>query len=434
MKILLLTWYFPPVNTIGAVRLGKFARFLHDRGHDVGVVAGSNWGAPESLPLGFALERVAYARWRDVNAAPRWVAHRLRALLGRGGDGAASAAAGASSGGSGGRGALRRISELYELSTNIPDQRIGWYPDLVRQGLRLTRDWRPDFIYASAPYFTAFLAARTLARRRAVPWVGELRDRWADDNYADWPAWHRTIEDRLERAVLGTAKGIVTVTAPWAEFYRAKYGKPTELAYNGYDPLDFPFEATAKAENDPNRVNIVYTGGIYPGRRDPTPLFEALRLLGPEADFFRVHFYGSAPRDVWGLAERAQVRPLVEVHPSVPYAESIKLQWNADILLLLQWNSPREEGVCPGKLFEYLASLRPILGIGYEQGVPAAFVRERRAGVFANEPKLIAEHLRRWAAEKRAHGAVPRLPASVREGLTREVQFERIERFLSGLA
>jgi hypothetical protein len=61
-------------------------------------------------------------------------------------------------------------------------------------------------------------------------------------------------------------------------------------------------------------------------------------------------------------------------------------------------------------------------------------MRERNAGIFVNEPKLIADHLRRWAAEKRAHGAVPRLPASAREGLTRDVQFERIERFLSGLA
>jgi glycosyltransferase involved in cell wall biosynthesis len=234
--------------------------------------------------------------------------------------------------------------------------------------------------------------------------------------------------------VLGTAKGIVTVTAPWAEFYREKYGKPVALALNGYDPLDFPFDPAAKAENDPEHVTIVYTGGIYPGRRDPTALFEALKLLGPEADGFRVHFYGSAPSLVWSIADRVGVRPMVEVHPPVPYKESIRLQWNADVLLLLQWNSPKEAGVCPGKLFEYLASLRPILGIGYEQGVPAAFVRERAAGVFANEPATIATHLRGWAeAKRRGGGAVPRLPASVRDGLTRDAQYERIEDFLSRL-
>jgi glycosyltransferase involved in cell wall biosynthesis len=180
-------------------------------------------------------------------------------------------------------------------------------------------------------------------------------------------------------------------------------------------------------------VKIVYTGSIYPGRRDPTPLFEALRLLGPEGDKFRVQFYGSAPEAVGALADRAGVRHLVEAHPPVPFRESVRLQWDADVLLLLQWNSPKEEGVCPGKLFEYLASLRPILGIGYEQGVPAGFVREREAGVYANEPSVIAEHLKRWAAEKARHGHMPRLPLAVREGLERERQFEKLEGFLEVL-
>jgi glycosyltransferase involved in cell wall biosynthesis len=262
--------------------------------------------------------------------------------------------------------------------------------------------------------FTAFVACRTLAKRLGVPWVGEIRDRWADNTYEDFPPWRRALGQRVERLVLGTAAGIVAVTEPWTEFYRTKYGKPAETVYNGYDPRDFPFDVNATPHSDSPEVKIVYTGGIYPGRRDPTPLFEALRLLGPEGDKFRVHFYGTDPGLVGPLIERVGVRRLVEVHEPVPFRESIRLQWDADVLLLLQWNSPKEEGVCPGKLFEYLASLRPILGIGYEQGVPAGFVRERNAGVFANDPAMIAEHLKRWAAEKAKHRYMPRLPVSVR--------------------
>jgi glycosyltransferase involved in cell wall biosynthesis len=427
MKILLVTWYFPPVNTIGAVRTGKLARFLIERGHEIGVVAGKDWNLPETMPLDFLLKRVAYARSRDVNALPRKLASWVRRNRGVPASvGAATATAGSSNG------ILRRASDLYMNLTNIPDHQIGWYPDIVRQGGKLTHDWKPDIVFGSAPLFTAFLACRTFSKRLGVPWVGELRDRWADDTYAEWPRWRHALEQRIERLVLGSAAGIVAVTEPWSEFYRAKYGVPVETVYNGYDPRDFPFDPHAKPHSDSPQVRIVYTGGIYPGRRDPTPLFNALRLLGPDGDKFRVHFYGTDPNAVWPLADRAAVRHLVEVHKPVPFRESIRLQWDSDVLLLLQWNSPKEEGVCPGKLFEYLASLRPILGIGYEQGVPAGFIRERGAGVFANEPATIAEHLRRWAAEKSRHGYMPRLPVSVREGLERDRQFEKLERFLAG--
>jgi hypothetical protein len=43
MRILLLSWYFPPGNTIGAIRVGKLARYLHAAGHDVRVICGAKW-------------------------------------------------------------------------------------------------------------------------------------------------------------------------------------------------------------------------------------------------------------------------------------------------------------------------------------------------------------------------------------------------------
>ena len=435
MNILFVSWYFPPVNAIGAVRTGKLARFLIERGHEVAVVAGTKWNLPETMPLDFPMERLAYARSYDVNALPRAISSWMRGLRGKAAPEISAVGGGAAAilGGAGG-GPLRRVSEFYLNVTNMPDERIGWYPDLMRQGARLTRDWKPDIVFGSAPLFTAFLACRSFAKRFGVSWVGEIRDRWADDTYGERPNWRRAYEERVERSVLGTAAGIVAVTEPWSEFYRAKYGVPVETVYNGYDPRDFPFDPHATPRSDSPEVKIVYTGSIYPGRRDPTPLFEALRLLGPDGDKFRVHFYGTNPDQVRPLADGAGVRRLVEVHPPVPFRESIRLQWDSDVLLLLQWNSPKEEGVCPGKLFEYLASLRPILGIGFEQGVPAGFVRARNAGVYANDPAVIAEHLKHWAAEKAGHGYMPRLPLAVREGLERDRQFEKLERFLARFA
>ena len=39
MKILIVSWFFPPANTIGAVRLGNLAGYLEKQGHDMSVGA-----------------------------------------------------------------------------------------------------------------------------------------------------------------------------------------------------------------------------------------------------------------------------------------------------------------------------------------------------------------------------------------------------------
>jgi len=38
LKILLVTWYFPPNNAVAGIRLGKMARYLEDAGHQIRVI------------------------------------------------------------------------------------------------------------------------------------------------------------------------------------------------------------------------------------------------------------------------------------------------------------------------------------------------------------------------------------------------------------
>src|SRR3546814_20014060 len=69
------------------------------------------------------------------------------------------------------------------------------------------------------------------------------------------------------------------------------------------------------------------------------------------------------------------------------HEEALRRQLESDILVLLQWNDPKEQGSVPGKFFEYLGARRPILVLGLHDGVPATILRERNAGFFSNEPK-----------------------------------------------
>ena len=419
---------------MGALRVGKLARYLLSRGHDTRVLSARDLPRPQTLPQDFPEDRVVRTPWWDVNKLPKTVARWLRGrnkaaarnpdpAPGPGPSQSASAQAGGRAAGS-----LRSaLSGLYTNLVNFPDAYVGWVPPSVAAGRRMLKAWLPDLIFATGPPFTALIAARILARSFRVPWVIEFRDRWSDDPYYPPPAWRQWLERTVERRLIGSAAALVTVSEPWAHVYRQTYGKPTVTIFNGFDPADFPEAGTGAPE--PGVLRIVHTGRIYPGRRDPSPLFEAVSQMDQAQDV-RMVFLGAEASSVAALAERHGVTALVETHPHVPYAEALAAQRQADILLFMQWNDPQEQGNVPGKLFEYLAVRRPILGLGLEDGVPASIIRDRSAGVFCNDPRGIAGHLSQWLAEKREKGRIEPLPESVRAGFARDEQFTKLETVL----
>ena len=439
MKILILSWYFPPVNAVAAIRTGKMARFFLEAGHDVKVITARKSDPNRSLKVELPADCIHETDWIDVDKfihpLSNFARARKPAALAPAAPAAPTGPATQAAQANAARPARspgrlkQRLSGFYNNLFFFPDRYVGWVPRLLAAGRAIDRDWKADMIYASGPPFSVFLGAHLLSRRIGVPWVAEFRDRWVDDPYFPPPPWRHGLERSLERKLISGASGIVTVSSPWAEFFHDKYAKPTEVIYNGFDPADFPLQVDQDFAAD-GPVRIVHTGSIYPGRRDPSPVFEAIAKSDFTPDQVRVVFYGARENYVHPLAAEFGIDAFVETVPPVAYAEALKVQRNADVLLLLQWNNPMEQGNVPAKVFEYLASMRPILGIGYEQGVPAGLIRARHAGLYSSDPAVIGPQLRRWVEEKRRAGRLANLPVAVRDGLERDAQYRILENFL----
>lgn len=71
MRVLIVTFAFPPSNVIGAVRVGKLARYLDRSGHDVRVLT-TDIVADRSLPLEIPREKVIYTDYQQRKA---WAEH-----------------------------------------------------------------------------------------------------------------------------------------------------------------------------------------------------------------------------------------------------------------------------------------------------------------------------------------------------------------------
>jgi glycosyltransferase involved in cell wall biosynthesis len=416
MRILFVTFTFPPFNGISAVRTGKLARDLLAFGHDVQVLTAQiKDPLTATLPREIPAERVTATNW--VNLA-RFVNPVLSRLDVMSEDGRSRK--------------LAKFVRASRMLLHMPDHFIGvlWMPFALAAGTRLIEQWRPDVIYASSPIPSALIIASKLAQQHDLPWVGEFRDLWVDHQSYTHPYLRRRLEEKYEARVLNTATGLVAVSGPWAERLREKYHKPTAVVMNGFDPADYP--ESARVPYRDGRIHIAYTGSMY-GRRDVAPLFKALCQMGDESDDVRLIYYGRNMNIVKKMAQMFDYEHLVRTHATIPYHESLKVQMQADVLLMLLWNDPRERGWMSGKIFEYIGARRPVLAIGGEWNAAAHLIRERQAGVALDNPREIAAQLREWLRIKRETGGIPGTPAEASAGLTRTDQHRILDSFLREL-
>lgn len=426
MKVLLLAHAFAPYNTSGAVRSVKLAEHLIAQGHDVRVITGAPHDLPRTLETSLPQEHVIATRWWRIEAPIDALRRRLGGRVSRHAEGSTL---------SDGRPRLSRMAKVvgaYRSVFSLPDPQAGWVGSAVAAGRRLFRSWQPDLIYSSALPFSSHVAAARLARACGARWVGEFRDLYVGNPYNDgWPLRLR-LDGRIERKVMATASAVVSVSPLMTDELAQRHGKPGATVMNGFDPADFALAPDLSGELDPARLTIVYTGIIYPGRRDPSVLFRALSEMGDDRKAIEVRFYGQALDAVTASAERFGVQDQVRTFAPVSYMRSLGLQKAADVLLLLLWDSPLERAVLTGKLFEYVGAGRPILSLGCTDGAAASIVEERKLGLATNDSAQVADFLRTMLQNK-ASASATKAPAErpANLDLSRRQQFVALEKFLA---
>ncbi|MBX6423454.1 glycosyltransferase [Thermosulfurimonas sp. F29] len=296
---------------------------------------------------------------------------------------------------------------LYKQLICFPDEAVPWlleYPKIER----ITQKERPDVVLSSSLPNTCHIIASRLSRRLRLPWVADFRDLWTQNHAFRRIFPLRLLEVWLEKRTIAHAAALITVSEPLKDQLESLHRKPVFVIPNGFDPDDFPEESISSNPDGP--LLIVYTGMIYPGKRDPSPLFAALSVLLRRGKIssgdVRVDFYGRKLDVVLDLLERyPEVKDMVQLRGEVSHEEAMKAQRAADVLLLLGWTDPQARGIYTGKVFEYLGAKRPILSIGPEGDVIEELLNETKAGVHLKSVESIASWLERWLQEKKVYGA-----------------------------
>ena len=360
MNILIVTYNWPPRNTIGTHRPFSWAKYWSRAGASVTVLTARKlfFDAPLDLDVpdlpGVEVHEAAFLRFLDRP--------RAAGATGQGGSRPAPRS-------------LRSLKACIAGATGLAvDPRAWWVRPAVKLGLDLVRTRRFDAIVSSFGPRACHLVAHRLATAcPSATWVADYRDLWIGNPLAPLRGARLRRESRLETHTVGArANLLTTVSEGLAKSLRTRFRQPVAVVLNGHDVVAKPGSPGAEpAVHAGPDLRLVHTGSLYGGTRDPSPLFRAARSWcerGAGARRPRIAFYGSRCEGLDALVRQCGVEDLVLRGGHVSHAESLRHQREADALVLLESHSPAHEGVLTGKVFEYVASGRPVLCVGPAAG------------------------------------------------------------------
>ena len=270
----------------------------------------------------------------------------------------------------------------------IPDARCWWVKPSVRYLKSYLKEHLVDAIISTGPPHSMHLIAMKLKEELGIPWIADFRDPWTEIDYYDdlhLTRWADRKHHRLEREVLEKADKVVTVAPDGAKRLGRLGNRNVRTIYNGFDRDDDAQTPVSLSDT----FTLTYLG-VLSKIQNPEQFWQVLGELVKEDEEFskklKIKLIGQIDNSVIRSIEEQGLSGYVALSPYVPHDQVSEVHRSSTLLLLFLMpdSEPRAKGLLTGKLFEYMASGRPILCIGPEDGDAAHILKETHAGQTVN--------------------------------------------------
>lgn len=408
MKILLISYAFPPVAEVGGKRIARFCRYLPSNGVEP-IVLTVDQGDYEAVdpsyapPAGVRVVRTSVASGR-LDRYVRSVKLSPPAVPG-------SALQEPSRGRRGKRDLRRRFADAVRPQILgmmwIPDSHYNWHGPALKEGSRLLESEPIRAIVSSGPPHSAHLIARNLKRKFGIPWIMEFRDAWMCNPWREllgFPRWRDWTDARLERSCVRLADAVVCVTDEMRVDVQRMHpecpGSKFLTITNGFDLAELPL---ARPEPAPGRRLFLHLGTLY-GDRKIDKFCRALSQLVLRGEIdptrFQVLFVGTMGTEFIDAARQSAPelveKGVIEFRSRVNWEESQQLLMRAGAALLIQGH---HQQTLPAKLFEYIAAGKRVFAV-VNGGAIGRMLDELNIGNWADpdDVSAIAARFREFAA------------------------------------
>ncbi|SNA67334.1 glycosyltransferase family 4 protein [Flavobacterium psychrophilum] len=374
-KVLIITYYWPPAGGPGVQRWLKFVKYLPDYNIQPIVYIPENPTYPiidEGL-ISEVSEQAIILKNKIIEP------YQLASVFSK------KSTKGISSGiipNQKKQSFIQKLLLLVRGNLFIPDARILWVKPSVKYLEKYISENNIDTIITSGPPHSLHLIGLKLKQNLNVKWFADFRDPWTTIGYHSalkLSSYAEKKHKNLERKVLNTADTIIVTSKTTKTEFQAITTKPIEVITNGYDVENIPKQVLDE------KFTLAHIGSFL-SNRNPMILWESLSELVVENKKFRTHFQlkliGKVSQEILDTIDGFNLNSYVNNLGYVSHKEAIEHQKKSQILLLIEIDSEDTKSIIPGKLFEYMVSERPIIGIGPKGSDFAEIITETNTGVF----------------------------------------------------
>lgn len=376
MKVLIITYYWPPAGGPGVQRWLKFVKYLPDFGIEPIVYIPEN----PTYPL------IDEGLLSEVNPNVTILKQKITEPYAWASAFSKSSTKKISSGiipNKKKQSFLQRIMLWVRGNLFIPDARVLWVKPSVNYLSKYIKENGIDTIITTGPPHSLHLIGMRLKELHSIKWFADFRDPWTTIGYHKELKLSASAEKKhkdLERKVLTGADSILVTSPTTKAEFQLLTNKPIDVITNGYDT-----EIVAKQPLD-EKFTLAHIGSFL-SERNPQMLWNALvELLAEIPDFhtyFELKLIGAVSAEVLKSIDTAGLSGYVNSLGYVPHSVAVAEQRKSQVLLLIEIDSEDTKCIIPGKLFEYMVSERPILAIGPDGADFASIIKTTNTGVFS---------------------------------------------------
>ncbi|MEO2069739.1 MAG: glycosyl transferase family 1 [Zunongwangia sp.] len=372
-KVLIITYYWPPAGGPGVQRWLKFVKYLRDFEVEPVVYIPENPNYP-LIDKSFITE---VPKDIEIIRQPIFEPYKFAAVLSKNNTKTIS---------SGiikqkeKQNFIQKLMLFIRGNFFIPDARKFWIRPSVKFLKSYLEKTNIDTIITTGPPHSLHLIGLGLKRQLHLRWIADFRDPWTQIGYQKQlklTKYSAKKHQSLEKQVLNTADQIITTSFTTKKEFALKTTKPIEVITNGFDS-----ELNTESKLD-EIFSISHIGSLLSGR-NPELLWKVLAEISKENENFcrdfKLKLYGAVSDDVVQSIKNAGLENELIFGGYISHKEAIAVQKKSQLLLLIEIDSEETKGIIAGKLFEYLASKRPILAIGPRTWDVAKIIEETHSG------------------------------------------------------
>ncbi len=375
-KILFISYYYPPSSGAGVQRPLKLSKNLSRFGVEPIIItvnpeqasyAGFDYHLLDEVPKDLRVYRT------DTNEHYKYYKKFIKKSIPTAGFANES-----------NPGMLQKLARFIRGNFYFPDPRKGWNDFAFEQAKKIIQEEKIDTVFTTSPPHSTHLIGMRLKKELGVRWICDLIDPWTDIYYFK-QLYHLPfalkINQRMEREVLEQADELITCSYNFRNLFLTKTPKikadDFKILYYGYDQENFK---NVVSQPSTQEFIITYTGtvaDIY----YPQGLFRAIKKITETTTTpIKLRFVGIASKGVQAMIQEAGISGITEFTGLVPHNDSLNYLMRSTVLLLIVPKNENNEGIIPGKIFEYFASRKPIISLANPKGDVAQLVTENNFG------------------------------------------------------